>query len=125
MISEGCILKECKITNSVIGIRSRIDSGCTIHNSLMMGADYYQEDFEKRQLCNDSVSSRSPLPLGIGANSEIENAIIDKNARLGCGVKIVNKDRVEEANREEEGFYIRDGIVIVLKDAVIPDNTVI
>ncbi len=125
MISEGCILKECKITNSVIGIRSRIDSGCTIRNSLMMGADYYQEDFEKRQLCSDSVSSRSPLPLGIGANSEIENAIIDKNARLGCGVKIVNKDRVEEANREEEGFYIRDGIVIVLKDAVIPDNTVI
>ncbi|MEM9803658.1 MAG: glucose-1-phosphate adenylyltransferase [Cyanobacteria bacterium P01_D01_bin.56] len=120
MISEGCILKDCKIINSVIGIRSRIESACTVHNSLIMGADYYQGDFERRSNCD-----RSPTPLGIGAGSEIKNAIIDKNARIGCNVKILNKDNVEEANRESEGFYIRNGIVIVLKDATIPDNTVI
>ncbi|MEM9804132.1 MAG: glucose-1-phosphate adenylyltransferase [Cyanobacteria bacterium P01_D01_bin.56] len=120
MISEGCILKECKIINSVIGIRSRIESNCVIRNSLVMGADYYQGDYERHSDCDTE-----PTPLGIGAGSEIENAIIDKNARVGCNVKILNKDRVEEANRESSGFYIRDGIVIVLKDAIIPDNTVI
>ena len=120
MISEGCILKECKIINSVVGIRARIESGCTIRNSLIMGADYYQADFER---CSDC--DRTPILLGIGADSEIENAIIDKNAHIGCNVKILNKDRVEEADRESEGFYIRNGIVIILKDATIPDHTVI
>lgn len=120
MISEGCILKECRISNSVIGIRSRIESGCTIHNSLIMGADYYQEDFERSSDCQ-----RDTIPVGIGANSVIENAIIDKNVRIGCDVKILNKDRVEEADREQNGFYIRSGIVTVLKDATIPDGTVI
>ena len=86
-----------------------------------MGADYYQADFERRSGCDN----RTPVPLCIGANSEIENAIIDKNAHIGCNVKILNKDRVEEADRESEGFYIRNGIVIVLKDATIADNTVI
>jgi len=120
MISEGCILKECTISNSVIGIRTRIDSGCTISNSLMMGADYYQEDFERGIECN-----RTTIPLGVGANTEIQNAIVDKNACIGCNVKILNKDRVEESDREKEGFYIRSGIVTVLKDAQIPDNTII
>ena len=120
MISEGCILKECTISNSVIGIRTRIDSGCTISNSLMMGADYYQEDFERGTECN-----RTDIPLGVGMNCEIHNAIVDKNACIGCNVKIINKDRVQESDREKDGFYIRSGIVTILKDAQIPDNTVI
>jgi glucose-1-phosphate adenylyltransferase len=120
MISEGCVLKKCEISNSIIGIRSRIESGCTIRDSLVMGADYYQSDFERSSDCN-----RHTVPLGIGANSEIQQAIIDKNARIGCNVKILNKDRVEEADRESEGFFIRSGIVTVLKDAVLPDNMVI
>ncbi|MGF1568166.1 MAG: glucose-1-phosphate adenylyltransferase [Nodosilinea sp.] len=120
MISEGCILKECRIANSVIGIRSRIESGCIIEDSLLMGADYYQSNFERPGDCDRVI-----VPLGIGANSVIHHAIIDKNARIGCDVKILNKDRVVEADREDEGFYIRSGIVTVLKDAVIPDNTVI
>ncbi|MEM9805077.1 MAG: glucose-1-phosphate adenylyltransferase [Cyanobacteria bacterium P01_D01_bin.56] len=120
MISDGCILKKCRIVNSVIGIRARIESGCTIRNSLIMGADYYEDDAEQPSDCD-----RAPIPVGIGANSEIENAIIDKNARIGCNVKILNKDRVEEANREVDGFYIRDGIIIVPKDAVIADDTII
>lgn len=120
MLSEGCILKQCKVSRSVIGIRTRIESGCTIKNSLIMGADYYDSDFEQGTTCD-----LEPIYLGIGANSHIENAIVDKNARIGCNVQIINKDRVEEANREEQGFCIRNGIVIVLKDAVIKDDTVI
>ncbi|MEO0949304.1 MAG: glucose-1-phosphate adenylyltransferase, partial [Cyanobacteria bacterium J06641_5] len=65
------------------------------------------------------------VPLGIGANTTIRRAIVDKNARIGQNVLIVNKDRVEESNREDEGFYIRNGIVVVLKNATIPDGTVI
>jgi glucose-1-phosphate adenylyltransferase len=120
MISEGCILKECKISNSVIGIRTRIESGCTIEDSLLMGADYYHSNFERRGDC-----SRIKVPLGIGAGSSIKNAIIDKNAHIGCNVQILNKDRIEEADREDEGFYIRSGIVTVLRGATISDDTVI
>ncbi|MGF1457612.1 MAG: glucose-1-phosphate adenylyltransferase [Leptolyngbyaceae cyanobacterium] len=120
MISEGCILKECEIINSVIGIRARVESGCKIKNSLLMGADYYQSDFE------DSVDCElDSIPVGISANSTIENAIVDKNARIGCNVKIINKDHIQEAEREADGFYIRNGIVVILKDATIADNTVI
>lgn len=120
MISDGCILKECKVTNSVIGIRTRIEAGCTIEDSLIMGADFYQPNFERPGDCD-----RDTVPLGIGANSTIHHAIIDKNARIGCNVQILNKDRIEEAEREDQGFYIRSGIITVLKDATIPDNTVI
>ncbi|NJN20852.1 MAG: glucose-1-phosphate adenylyltransferase [Leptolyngbya sp. RL_3_1] len=120
MVSEGCILKKCQIFNAVIGIRSRIGSGCTIRDSLIMGADAYQPHFERRGDCNPNL-----VPLGIGANSEIQNAIVDKNAHIGCNVKIVNRDRVEEADREAAGFCIRSGIVVVLKDATVPNGTVI
>jgi glucose-1-phosphate adenylyltransferase len=120
MVSEGCILKKCQIFNAVIGIRSRIGSGCTIRDSLIMGADEYQAHFEQRGDCNPHR-----VPLGIGANSEIQNAIVDKNAHIGCNVKIINRDRVEEADRESAGFFIRSGVVIVLKDATLPNGMVI
>lgn len=120
MIGDGCILKQCRIHHSVLGIRSRIEAGCTIEDSLIMGADFYEPFAERRSDCETSKIS-----LGIGTNSTIRRAIIDKNARIGCDVQIINKDRVEEAEREKEGFYIRSGIVVVLKNAVIPDATVI
>jgi glucose-1-phosphate adenylyltransferase len=120
MISEGCVIKSCRIHHSVIGIRTRIESGCMIKNSLLMGADYYQSDFERDGSCD-----RASSPLGIGANSKIQNAIIDKNACIGCNVKILNKDHVQEADREEDGFYIRNGMIVVLKDATLPDGTII
>lgn len=117
MVSEGCILKNCTITNSVLGIRTRIESGCTIEDSLIMGADYYQDNFERRSNCD-----RITVPLGIGANSIIRHAIVDKNARIGCDVKILNKDNIEEADREDQGFCIRSGIVTILRGATIPDD---
>jgi glucose-1-phosphate adenylyltransferase len=120
MIGEGCIIKNCHINHSVIGIRTRIEANCTIEDTLIMGADFY-EPFAERQ----SGLQSGGVPVGIGEGSTIRHAIVDKNARIGRNVQILNKDRVEESQKEDEGFYIRSGIVVVLKNATISDNTVI
>jgi glucose-1-phosphate adenylyltransferase len=120
MIGEGCILKSCRIEHSVLGVRSRIEAGCVIQDTLIMGADFYQPFAERQSDCE-----RIPVPVGIGPNTTIRRAIIDKNARIGCDVHIVNKDNVQESEKESQGFYIRSGITVVLKNAVIPDGTVI
>ena len=120
MIGDGCILKNCQIHHSVLGIRSRVEAGCTIQDALIMGADFYQP-LDDRQADLD----RGAVPIGIGANTTIRRAIIDKNSRIGRDVQIINKDGVEEAQREELGFHIRSGIVVTLKNATIPDGMVI
>jgi len=120
IIGDGCILKECHIEHSVLGIRTRIESGATVRDSLIMGSDFYQSSQERRK----NVDGDKP-PIGIGHNSLISRAIIDKNARIGKDVQIINKEDIEEASREELGFYIRSGIVVVFKNAVIPDGFVI
>ncbi|MBW4447878.1 MAG: glucose-1-phosphate adenylyltransferase [Spirirestis rafaelensis WJT71-NPBG6] len=120
MIGEGCILKNCRIDHSVLGVRSRIESGSVIEDTLIMGADYYQAFAERHTNCENGE-----IPLGIGANTTIRRAIIDKNASIGCDVQIINKDNVQEAERESQGFFIRSGIVVVLKNAVIADGTII
>jgi len=120
MISEGCIIKNCRISHSVLGIRTRIESDCLIEDSLIMGCDYY-EPFAERT----AILEEKKIPIGIGSGTTIRGAIIDKNARIGKNVSLVNKDRIDEANREEDGFYIRNGIIVVLKNACIADGTVI
>lgn len=120
IISEGCMLKNCSITHSILGVRSRVESGVVIEDAMIMGADYY-DSFSERV----GDASASKTPLGIGKDTIIRRAIIDKNARIGSNVQIVNKDRVEEAEREQLGFYIRSGIVVILKNATISDGTVI
>ncbi|MBN3907635.1 MAG: glucose-1-phosphate adenylyltransferase [Nostoc sp. NMS1] len=120
IIGEGCILKNCRIQHSVLGVRSRIESGCVIEESLLMGADFYQASVERQ--CS---LIENDIPVGIGTDTIIRGAIIDKNARIGHDVKIINKDNVQEAERENQGFYIRSGIVVVLKNAVITDGTII
>jgi glucose-1-phosphate adenylyltransferase len=120
MIGEGCILKNCRIEHSVLGVRSRVESGCIIEDSMIMGADYY-EAFAERQ-CNIEHNN---IPVGIGTDTIIRRAIVDKNARIGHDVKIINKDNIQESNRESQGFYIRSGITVVLKNAIIPDGTII
>jgi len=120
MLGEGCILKECTVTRSVIGIRSRLESGCVIDNALLMGADYYESPTERAKALESGK-----VPLGIGANTTIQRAIVDKNARIGRNVRIVNKDGVLEGDREELGFVIRNGIVVVIKNATIADAIII
>jgi len=118
LVSEGCILMGAEIERSVIGIRSRIGHGTRLKNALVLGADYYEtlEEIDRDQ-------ARGVPPVGIGSDSVIERAIVDKNARIGRGVRIVNEAGVQSADRE--GYYVRDGIVVVPKGGVIPDGAVI
>jgi glucose-1-phosphate adenylyltransferase len=118
LISEGCIMQGADIDRAVIGIRSRIGAGTHIRSSLLSGADEYET---LRGM--EAARARGVPPIGIGAESIIENAIVDKNARIGRGVKIVNAAGVKE--RDGNGYFIREGIVIVAKNGVIPDGTVI
>jgi glucose-1-phosphate adenylyltransferase len=118
LISEGCILIGAEVERSVIGIRSRIGRGTTIKDSLILGADYYESLEEIAR-----GSARGFPPLGVGPDSVIERAIIDKNARIGSHVRIVNG--AGEIERDGDGYYIREGIVIVPKNGVIADGRVI
>jgi glucose-1-phosphate adenylyltransferase len=122
MVGDGCILKDCQIHHSVLGIRTRVEAGASVQDSLILGADYYQGVADQQARLTNQPTD---IPMGIGPNSTIRRAIVDKNARIGRGVQIINKDGVEEAEKEELGFYIRSGIVVILKGAIIPDGMVI
>ena len=93
---------------------------CHIEDTMIMGADFYESS-----TVNSSYSSPKEIPIGIGKNSLIKHAIIDKNARIGENVIILNKNDIQESSREDEGFYICDGIVVIIKNAVIQSGTVI
>ena len=118
IISEGSILNGVRILNSVVGIRSQIGEEAELERVMMMGADFYEdeEDFQyNREL---------GIPdIGIGKGSVIRSAIIDKNAHIGENVRIINEERIQ--NFDGPGYYIRDGIVIVPKNGVLPAGTVI
>ncbi|XP_073286994.1 glucose-1-phosphate adenylyltransferase large subunit 1-like [Primulina huaijiensis] len=120
IISHGCFLRECLVEHSIVGERSRLDSGVELKDTLMMGADNYQTEPEIAALL-----AQGKVPMGIGRDTKIRNCIIDKNARIGKNVIIMNKDGVQEGNRQEEGFCIRSGITVILEKATINDGTVI
>jgi glucose-1-phosphate adenylyltransferase len=114
LIADGCrIGKGAVIENSVVGLRSIIGEGAVIRNSVLMGADLYEVDIQRPR------GDDGP-PLGIGERSVIEGAIIDKNARIGKGVRIANDRQVEET--EGEMCLVRDGIPMVNKAAVLKDG---
>ncbi|MCB4406768.1 glucose-1-phosphate adenylyltransferase [Synechococcus sp. MU1642] len=120
IIGEGSILKSCSIHHCVLGVRSRIESDCVLQDTLVMGADFFESPDERAVL-----RERGGIPLGVGKGTTVKRAILDKNTRIGSGVSIINKDNVEEADRSDQGFYIRNGIVVVQKNATIADGTVI
>ncbi|XP_044491322.1 glucose-1-phosphate adenylyltransferase large subunit 1-like isoform X2 [Mangifera indica] len=120
IVSHGCFLRECSVEHSIVGIRSRLEYGVELKDTMVMGADYYQTEVEIAALLADGK-----VPIGIGRDTKITNCIIDKNARIGKNVIIANKDKVEEAEKPSEGFYIRSGITIVLKNSTIKDGTII
>ena len=120
IVGEGSILKSCSIHHCVLGVRSRIESDVVLQDSLVMGSDFYESGEERLAL-----RKRGGIPLGVGQGTTVKRAILDKNTRIGENVTIINKDNVEEADRSDQGFYIRNGIVVVVKNASISDGTII
>jgi glucose-1-phosphate adenylyltransferase len=116
IVAEGSIVEASRIERSVVGIRSRIGKGSTIANSIIMGNDYFQKYDEL------SRANGTP-PIGIGQRCYINNAIIDKNARIGNDVRINGGTHLEEVHHEQ--YSVVDGIVIITKGSIIKDGTVI
>jgi glucose-1-phosphate adenylyltransferase len=106
IVAEGCYLDRCEIANSVVGIRTRVSDGARITNSVLLGADYYEEE-----------TSANDIPLGIGRNVVLDRVIVDKNARIGDGVKLINSSGTTHA--DGDGYYIRNGIIIVPKGGTV------
>jgi glucose-1-phosphate adenylyltransferase len=118
LVSEGCIVVDAEVRHALLGIRSRIGRGARVQDSLVLGADYYETPDEAAR----SMGQGLP-PMGIGDESVVEGAIVDKNARIGRGVRILNEGKVQEA--DGDGYFIREGIVVVPKNGVVRDGTVI
>jgi glucose-1-phosphate adenylyltransferase len=120
VISEGCLLDWCVIEHCVLGLRLRVEQDVVLEDTLVMGADRYESADERA-----AVRASGGVPLGIGARSKISNAILDKNVRIGSNVHVINKDHVQESDRSDMGFTIRNGIVVIEKNTTISDHTVI
>jgi glucose-1-phosphate adenylyltransferase len=118
LIADGCFIEGAEIESSVIGIRSRIARGVKIRRSLVLGADMYETPEEIA-----AATRASEPPIGIGEGTLIDGAIVDKDARIGRNVRIVNEGRIRE--QDASNYYIREGIAIIPKGASIPDGTVI
>ena len=106
IIAEGCSLDQCRVSDSVVGIRTHVAPGARISRAVLLGADYYEEE----------ATSRS-IPLGIGRDVVLDRVIVDKNARVGDGARLVNSAGVEHA--DGDGYVIRNGIIIVPKGAEV------
>jgi glucose-1-phosphate adenylyltransferase len=111
ILSEGSILSGSRVTDSIIGIRAVVRSGSIVERSVIMGANYWETDGSTR------------TPLGVGRDCHIRNAIVDFNARIGDGCKLINAGGMQ--NLDNENYTIRDGIIVVPKNAVVPPGTVI
>jgi glucose-1-phosphate adenylyltransferase len=119
LLSDGCIVKDgAKLSQSILGVRSRVERNVTLKETIVIGADRYETDDERRQHLAEGVPN-----IGIGEGSVIERAILDKDCRIGRGVRITNAKGVQEA--ETEHYVIRDGIVCVPKAVAVPDGMVV
>ena len=113
LLADGCILTDAHIERCVMGVRSVIESGTTIRNCIIMGADYYAGAPHRKSDCP---------PPGIGKNCRIERAIIDKNVHIGDNVVITPEGKPNHFDHEEGLYFIRDGIIVIPKDSVIPEG---
>jgi len=107
IIAEGCYLDSCEIRDSVVGIRTRVGPGARVTRSVLLGADFYQ----------DEDGGAGEIELGIGRDVVLDRVIVDKNARIADGVRLVNDQQI--ANADGDGWHIRDGIIVVPKGAVV------
>lgn len=117
VIADGCIVNQARIQHSVIGIRAILEQGAYLNRVVMMGSDYY--DSPERRNSAENMG----IPLGVGAGTRIDNAIIDKNARIGEGCILSPEGKPD--NVDHPLYFIREGILIVPKNGVIPSGTVI
>jgi glucose-1-phosphate adenylyltransferase len=113
VVAEGAFLERCDVVDTVVGLRTIIRRGARIRRAVLLGADYYDHE------ANGSISS-SQIPLGIGPDVELDCVIVDKNARIGRGARLVNDRGIQ--NVDGEGYYIRDGVIVVPKDATIAEG---
>jgi len=118
ILCEGSIIDRARVNQSIIGIRSRIGENSVIERSIIMGADFFESEKEFAQNKAEGIPN-----VGIGKNCEVRNAIIDKNVRIGNGVKLINSRNINDEDTED--YVIQDGIIVIPKNAVIPDGTVI
>jgi glucose-1-phosphate adenylyltransferase len=116
IIAEGCDLDRCTIEESVVGIRTNVREGSTVRRAVLLGADFYEAE-------GDGLGRPGGVRLGIGRDVILDRVIVDKNARIGDGARLVNEQQVQEA--DGDGYYIRSGVIIVPKDGVIPSGTVV
>jgi glucose-1-phosphate adenylyltransferase len=112
IVAEGCYLDQCTIQESVVGIRTHVGPNARIARSVLLGADSYEEE-----------TAASGVPLGIGRDAVLDRVIVDKNARIGDGVRLVNAAGVDHA--DGPGYCIRNGIIIVPKGAQVPEGITI
>lgn len=117
LIAEGCCIREADIRHSIIGLRGQVRSGSTVIDTIIMGSDYYENP------CSNDGPEDGPVPIGIGSGCYIEGAIVDKNARIGHNVTIRPFPRGTDLDTPY--CVVRDGVVVIPKDAVIPPGTVI
>ena len=115
LVAEGCFVESATLVDSVVGIRGSIGAGCRIERSVLLGADYYEPD--------PAQTVRHDIPIGIGRNVVLDRVIVDKNARIGDGARLVNEAGREHA--DGPGYYIRNRIIIVPKDGAIERGTII
>jgi glucose-1-phosphate adenylyltransferase len=113
-LAEGCYLDRCSVEESIVGIRTTIQPGAAIRRSVLLGADFYEADDEARE-------GEGRPPLGIGRDAVLERVIVDKNARIGDGVRLVNEGLVREF--DGDGFFIRNGVIVIPKNGVIKPGT--
>lgn len=120
MVSEGCIMNGVRVSKSIIGLRSRVDEGVDIRDSILMGSDFFESLSEiSRNIENDRPH------IGIGEGTKIRRAILDKNVRIGKNVQLLNNDNVQNYDSPDRTYFIRDGIIIIPKNATVVDGTVI
>ena len=118
LLADGCIINRARLTNSIVGLRTIVGDGSELNRVITLGSDYYEP-----QESVDKYEHEGKPRIGIGAHCKIENAIIDKNARIGNNVVISPAGKPDKLDHEL--YYIRDGIVIIPKKTIIPHGTVI
>jgi glucose-1-phosphate adenylyltransferase len=117
--AEGCIITNASISNSIVGVRTIIESGASLNGVICMGADYYETEIQKQK----NTEARVPN-IGIGKGAIVKGAIIDKNACIGEGCRI-GIDNINRTDGNYGHYYIVDGIIVIPKNAVLYPGTVI